>query len=111
MVEEVNMNAQQLIVEREKELKRQALIKATNTKFKTAFIFALDAIEKTFGHLWDENGPEELESPEFYRELYNKLRKSVLDNGNNQIRNFEKDMEHYEVSVRTQVFRMDQDEK
>ena len=89
-----------------------AVIKATSNKFQTAFIYALAEIEKDFGHLWDENSADaEVETPEFYKELYHKLRKRVLDNGNNQIRLFQKEMDCFEVAVKRQTVYFTKDGK
>lgn len=106
MDKETSRLLQEEMERKKKERIKEVFIKCTSTKLKTAFIFALARFEETFGHLWDESCQDEVESPEYYKNLYLSLRKSVLDNGNNQIRNFEKEMENYEVSLRTQIFKV-----
>jgi hypothetical protein len=62
-------------------------------KIKTTMIGALDAIEKNFGFLWEDNS----DVANDMRELYEKTREQILDNGNNQIRNLTEEFEHYNI--------------
>lgn len=58
-------------------------------RLMTVCIFPIAELEKYFGHLWnhDEEDESKLTKKEiYYDQLYEKFRKSVLDNGNNQIR-------------------------
>ena len=57
-------------------------------KFKTTMIGALSRFEKIFGHLWGQEKPEHLLTPEELeqRELWNLARTEILNNGNNQLR-------------------------
>ena len=73
---------------------KDLLKKIVQTRLRTAFIFPIAELEKMFGHLWDKTKEDhEVEGPEFYEDLFQRLRKAILDNGNNQIRNMEKDLE------------------
>jgi hypothetical protein len=83
-------------------------IEKESTRMKTCFIFAIAEFEKLFGHLWDESKEDaEIEGPEFYKKLFLELRKNVLDNGNNQIRAFHKDMENYNVDLVKYYYRFE----
>lgn len=75
---------------------KNELIKDLEKKLKTSFIFPIAELERLFGHLWKGSPDDEIEGPEYYQELFNIFRKSVLDNGNNQIRNLGRSLEVYE---------------
>jgi hypothetical protein len=51
-------------------------------KFKTTMIGSLARFEESFGHLWEEEGPDQQE----YLDLWEYTRNSVLNNGNKQMR-------------------------
>jgi hypothetical protein len=83
--------------------KSKQLLKAViDKKLKTSFIFAIAQLEEKFGHLWDpQQENSEVEGSEYYADLFQQFRKAVLDNGNNQIRNMEKDLdESFEVAFK-----------
>lgn len=63
-------------------------------RIKTTMIGALDAIEKTFGHLWNEGSSEE---ERYMAELFKKVRGAILDIGNNQIRDTMLELDQYQV--------------
>jgi hypothetical protein len=52
------------------------------TKFKTTMIGSLARFEESFGHLWEEESPDQQE----YLDLWEFTRNSVLNNGNKQMR-------------------------
>jgi hypothetical protein len=81
---------------------KDLLKKISSTRIKTAFIFPIAEFEKMFGHLWDPNQENaEVEGPEYYAELFQKFRKLVLDNGNDQIRKMDKDLDDsFEVAFK-----------
>lgn len=67
---------------------RKRLDKIVTTKMKTSFIGALAAFEEEFGFLWGQ-GVEECyltEEQMNMRELWEKTRTVVLNNGNTQLR-------------------------
>jgi len=74
--------------ERFLEQSRKRLDKIVSTKIRTAFIGALAAFEEEFGTLWGGQDPEdELTSDQQdMRELWNRARTNVLNNGNTQLR-------------------------
>lgn len=93
---------------------QKRLVKIADTKFKTAFIGALSEFEKLFGFLWGykqsgvsytneqtaiRNLLSELGANEaFWNNLWQESRKRILDNGNNQIRALQNEIELYTVS-------------
>lgn len=87
-------------VEQQSDIVKSNLRKTITTRLKTSFIFPIAEFERLFGHLWDETSTsEEVEGPEFYKNLFVELRKRVLDNGNNQIRAFDKDLDGHDVRI------------
>jgi len=58
-------------------------------RLMTTCIFPIAEIENLFGHLWNHDEEDEnklTEKEKYYDGLYERFRKSVLDNGNKQIR-------------------------
>lgn len=58
------------------------ILQEIETKFKTTMIGALARFEESFGHLWEEEGPDQDE----YADLWEYTRNSILNNGNKQMR-------------------------
>ena len=66
---------------------KKRLSKIVETKLKTAFIGALSNFEQEFGFLWGHGQQSDpTEEQEFMKEIWERTRTSVLNNGNNQIR-------------------------
>lgn len=61
---------------------KQEILSEVETKFKTTMIGALARFEESFGHLWEEPGPDQEE----YIELWEYTRNAILNNGNRQMR-------------------------
>ena len=62
----------------------------------TATIGALDEFEQAFGHMWGwPDGPQTDDERESH-ELYQKVRKRILDKANNQSRSMDKDLERFD---------------
>ena len=72
---------------------KDRLKKIAGKKIKTTMIGALDAVEKHFGFLWEDNSDVSSQM----REIYDTVREEILDNGNNQIRNLNEEFEHYSI--------------
>lgn len=72
-----------------------------STHIRTSFIFALAEFERIFGDLWgheiEDKNDLTREEYNFYKK-YRELRKAVLDNGNNQIRLAETEIDRLYVS-------------
>lgn len=77
------------------------LIKILEKKLKTSFIGALSQFEEFFGRaLWGHGKDDEdrtQDEKEFY-EMWQQCRTNILNNGNNQIRAIENELQQYEVS-------------
>ena len=58
------------------------IIADIETRFKTTMIGSLARFEESFGHLWEEESPDQQE----YLDLWEYTRNSVLNNGNKQMR-------------------------
>lgn len=67
---------------------KKRLGKIISQKIRTTMIGALESFEYKF--------EKYLEDPEF-KDMFQEVRKEILDNGNNQIRATEKELEQYEV--------------
>jgi len=75
--------------------------KIAKKKIQTTMIGALDVVEKEFGFLWGHGSEDDL-TPEqkHMRDVYENVRQTILDNGNNQIRNLESEVSQYHVEWR-----------
>ena len=81
----------------EDSLKR--LSKIVATKIKTTFIGSISAMEEKFGFLWGHGKPEHELTPQ-ERELFilwNSCRTEILNNGNNQLRSIQSELESHTV--------------
>jgi hypothetical protein len=78
---------------------RRRLRQTVETKINTVMIGSLDAIEKEFGELWGQGIPNHLKSPQQLKwlEVKDKLRTTILNNGNNQKRAAVSAIEEYDV--------------
>ena len=98
-----NRENKQVKVERTRDGCKTRLHNIAATKIKTTMIGSLNAVEKKFGFLWglDEDGNKitnELSDDQLYmKRLFDELRSEILDNGNNQIRNFGTEIEQYDI--------------
>lgn len=84
-----------------KENSRNKLKALTKKRIQTTMIGALASIEKFFGHLWGQNKDEKDLSPQEKEldDLYEELRKEILDKGNNQIRLLNGELDNYDVEL------------
>jgi hypothetical protein len=77
---------------------KRRLAKIMETKLKTAFIGALSHFEQEFGFLWGHEQQDPLtEEQEFMKEIWDRTRTSVLNNGNNQIRAVRSEIENHSI--------------
>lgn len=85
--------------ERHNAATRQRLAKIIKKKTTTSFIGALARFEDYFGWLWGIGGDSRLTSDqEQFRADWDECRQSILNNGNDQIRALESELQLYEVS-------------
>ncbi len=85
--------------ERYKAVSKERLLKISQKKIQTTMIGALSSIEKHFGFLWGHEDKEELTAEQQHmKDLFEEVRAEILDRGNNQVRNLEAEMAHYDIS-------------
>lgn len=97
LLEEQKKNKEQKQKQYEEDSKNR-LFKIGTKQIRTTMIGALAAIENKFGHLWNHGNVPQTEQEEMFRELYDELRKDVLDKGNQQIHNFTQEIQQYQIS-------------
>ena len=56
---------------------------------------ALDQFEREFGYVWGHGEEQPTMEQQEMRKVWEKVRNNILNNGNNQIRNLETEMEYY----------------
>lgn len=83
--------------ERYKNTSRDRLNKIAKKKIQTTMIGALSSIEKHFGFLWDMDEEDLTDDQIRMKNLYDLVRQEILDIGNNQIRNIETELNHYDI--------------
>lgn len=105
-----NLNRKQLIgmkqqykrINEEKRLEdcRKRLDKIVSTKIRTSFIGAIAKFEESFGFLWGQGKlAEDLTEEEAQmRELWQSVRNTILNNGNNQLRSAQNEIANHVVS-------------
>ncbi len=81
------------------ESSRIRLLKILEKKFKTSFIGDLARVETYFGRLWGKDKPEEqlTENEKKWKCIWDELRTEILNNGNNQWRAAQTELQQYDV--------------
>lgn len=72
---------------------KDRLSKIMKKKIQTTMIGALSSIEEHLGFLWDGD----TEQHKMLKDIYVKIRSEILDKGNNQARNIDAELSHYDV--------------
>lgn len=99
-------NLQQLIRQRKVEQEEKYMAESKTrleriilTKLKTSFIGAISAVENRMGHLWgiDRETFELTDNQKKWNAVWEELRKTILNNGNNQIRAIQNELCQYSV--------------
>ena len=72
-------------------------------KITTTMIGAIDVVEKKFGFLWSNATGEE---SKFMHKVFLEVRKTILDNGNTQIKSADEEISGYDIerTVFTTIF-------
>ena len=85
--------------ERYKEVSKRKLIDSVTLRLRTVMIGALARFENEFGALWGHNkgGPKTQQQLDLYNK-WQKVRTEILDLGNNNIRDAERDIAQYTLS-------------
>lgn len=95
------------------EINNSKLRNIVDKKFRTTYIGAIYAIEKTFGVIWDKEMDsyvknKEVESyPDLNNEmldLFADIRDEILDIGNHQCRNLKSELDEY-FEIKPRIFR------
>jgi hypothetical protein len=79
---------------------RRRLDKIITTKIRTSFVGAIAKFEESFGFLWGHGKQEDelTEEERTMRELWDQTRTAVLNNGNNQLRGAQNEIQLHVVS-------------
>lgn len=78
---------------------RKKLEAAIAKRIKTTMIGALASIEDKLGMLWESDGKMTQEQERMYN-LFQEIRSAILDKGNDQIRQLEKDLDYYTIEMK-----------
>lgn len=89
--------------EQQKHISSNALYRKSKQRILTTSVGALDALEKQLGFLWGHtnspSGEVELTEEQLeFREMYEKIRATILDNGNDQMSFMSEDFADYDIS-------------
>lgn len=77
---------------------RERLKTIASKKIRTTMIGALDTIERHFGVFWEAEKDGTLsDEAKHVKQIYERIREEILDNGNNQIRNMMTEIDQYDV--------------
>lgn len=80
------------------EKSRQRLERIMCTKVRTTFIGALSIFERYFGFLWGVGESSLTSEQSKMKELYDQARHEILNNGNNQMRALQNELNNQTVS-------------
>lgn len=85
-----------------KEKSLSAMKNIARKRCTTIFIGALDSIEQKFGYQWgvDKNTDELTEKEVLFRQLWQVLRKEILDKSNHQLKEFIRELDNFEVELK-----------
>lgn len=76
---------------------KERLEKIATKKVTTTMIGALSSFEEEFGHLWGQGKTSLSANEELMRNIWNEVRKKILDTGNNQIKNLKEEFSQYTI--------------
>lgn len=91
-----NDNYKKLRDEKYRAESKERLSRILKKKIQTTMIGALSSLEEHFGFLWKSDGPLTQEQL-VMKDLYQKVRSEILDKGNNQARNIDAELAHYDI--------------
>lgn len=84
--------------DRKKQYERDKLQAELAAKMKTIMIGAISSVEEKLGDLWGFGKKRPLtQSEQEFSDLFQELRKDILDKGNTQIRNTKQLLEQYNI--------------
>ena len=77
---------------------RDRLSKIIKKKIETTMIGALSSLEEHLGFLWSNaDGSPLTDEQTLMKDVYQEIRSEILDKGNNQARNVEAELSHYDI--------------
>ena len=97
---EADVNASIRARQQQGELLRRSI----ETKIRTSFIFPLAEFERVFGYLWGHDIQDKstlTENQLQFLQIYQEVRKAILDNGNVNIRSAVSELSNYEVVLKS----------
>lgn len=97
----INKEDEKKLTQKHQFLSKDKLKKVAKTKMRTSFIGALSATEKYFSELWEifpEDDEETVNEKNFWKNTWELCRAEILNNGNNQLRAMEAEIDQYSVS-------------
>lgn len=77
---------------------KKHLFESVKQKIKTTMIGSLAEFEQAFGYLWGFGSSNPTPQQRQLKELWERTRTNILNNGNNQIRNIEQEMALYDIT-------------
>lgn len=83
--------------DRYKTASRERLSKIIETKIRTSFIGAISSFEDEFGHMWGKDTDNPNIEQRRMKNVWDMVRKEILDKGNDQIRNAKTELEYYDI--------------
>lgn len=85
-------------VQARKELHKDHLQEEVKKAIKTTMIGALSSVEEKFGAIWGFKSDRPLtEDEQYFSDLFQELRKEILDKGNTQIKKMKSMIDPYSV--------------
>lgn len=97
----INKEDEKKITQKHYFLSKDKLKKIAKTKMRTSFIGALSAVEKHFSELWEifpDDSEKQIKEKKFWKNIWELCRGEILNNGNNQLRSIESEIDQYSVS-------------
>lgn len=88
-------------------LAKERLREIFSKRIETTMIGALSTIENYFGFFWSDDTPKD---NEMYQ-LYKKVRKEILDRGNDQIKMIDRDLQDYHINYNKYVYKFGKENK
>jgi hypothetical protein len=98
-VQDVRVNDTAQRQNRLAEKSKVALGKIIDKKFQTTFIGAISAFEEIFGFMWGhgKNTSDLTDEERMWKDKWDKVRTTILNNGNNQARAVQNELRQYLV--------------
>ncbi len=101
-MDNVDFLRNQIIEKNKKDLtnnSREKLMREVIKRITTTMIGSLSCFEQQFGHLWGHGKDESLLSAEesAVLKIWTEIRKTILDNGNKQVRQLTEDIKEYTI--------------